>query len=519
MSRKEQLFISANNFSYSNSLHILFQDATLSLTSGEKVGLIGHNGCGKSTLLRLLSKYLVPSAGHVIHANTLKYYLVEQTFPHHLLSLTPEEALLNVLTEDERFTEGWRVWSILDKMDMGSVDLDLTCSQLSGGQQTRILLARALLFEPNVLLLDEPSNHLDLPTIIWLESFLNEWKASFILVSHDTRLLNKVTNSTWIISSGLIHRYHLSCTQALPEHENMEKSCHEQFQVQAAEIERIESSARQLALWGKEQHSKSSARKAQSMLKRIDKLRQEQTVLPAPYPWNLTFPGQALPADRILTCEDFAVRPEPCAVPLFTLQNLVVRPGEKIALIGANGTGKSTLLQLIWSGYQQAAGALSLHNSAVVAYYDQQQNSINSEAELLEALQAYCEAAHVRLTNDELKNALLGAGFPWERLHSKVETLSGGEKARLMFAGISLINSHLLLLDEPTNHLDIAGKEALEKQLKHYGGTLLLVSHDRDLIESVCSRFMVISEGKLHSLPDADKAYALFRKPGIQEKW
>lgn len=509
MNRKEQVFISANNLSYNNALHYLFQDAALSLTSGAKIGLVGFNGCGKSTLLQLLTGSVEPSSGHVIHANTLKYYLVEQSFPVHLLSLTPEEALLDVLTEDERFTEGWRVRDILEKMGINSCQQDLTCLQLSGGQQTRVLLARALLFEPNVLLLDEPSNHLDLPTIIWLESFLKEWKTSFILVSHDTRLLDNVTNGTWIIASGLIHHYQLPCSQALPEHQNMEKSCQDQHQIQAAEIERIQSSARQLAVWGREQHSKSSARKAQSMLKRVDKLKQVQTVLPTPYPWNLTFPGQHLPADQILTCPHFDVRPEPCARPLYALRDLMIKPGEKIALIGANGTGKSTLLQLIWNSYQQA-GAIGLHNSAVVAYYDQQQNGIDGEAELPEALQAYCDASRVRLTNDELKKALLGAGFPWERLQGKVKTLSGGEKARLMFAGISLINSHLLLLDEPTNHLDITGKEALEKQLKRYNGTLLLVSHDRDLIDSVCSRFMVISGGKLHILSDAEKAFALF---------
>lgn len=511
MSRREQVFISANNLSYNNSLHTLFKDATLSLTSGEKIGLIGHNGCGKSTLLSLLSKNLEPSSGQVIHANTLKYYIVEQIFPHHLLHLTPEEALLDVFTEEERFAEGWRVWGILDKMDMSSFEQDLICSQLSGGQQTRILLARALLFEPDVLLLDEPSNHLDLPTIIWLESFLIEWKASFILISHDTRLLDKVTNTTWIISSGLIHRYHLPCSQALPEHENMEKSWHDQFQVQEAEIERIESSARQLALWGKEQHSKSSARKAQSMLKRIDKLRHEQATLPAPYPWNLTFPGQTLPADRLLTCEHIVVRPDPAAAPLYTLKDLMVKPGEKLALIGANGMGKSTLLQLIWHGLQKREGALRLHTSAVVAYYDQLQNSVDSEAELLDALRTYCEASYVRLTNDQLKTALLSAGFQWERLHSKVKTLSGGEKARLMFSGISLINSHFLLLDEPTNHLDITGKKALEKQLTHYRGGILLVSHDRDLIESVCSKFMVISKGEIRILTDAERAYSLIQ--------
>lgn len=514
MSRREQVYLSTNKLSFNNSLHYLFEDASLSLAAGEKVGLIGFNGCGKSTLLQLLARSVEPSSGQVIHANALRYYLVEQSFPSNLLSMTPKEALLDIFPEDERFTEGWRIWSILDKMDIRATQQGLSCSQLSGGEQTRILLARAQLYRPNVLLLDEPSNHLDLPTIIWLESFLKEWKASFILVSHDTRLLDNVTDSTWIIASGQIQRYQLPCTQALAEHQKMEQSCQQLNQEQASEIDRIESSARQLAVWGRDQHSKSSARKSQSMLKRIDKMKQAQTVLPDPYPWSLSFPGQTLPANRILACEYFDVTHAPHAPSLYILRDFMVKPGEKIALIGANGMGKSTFLQLVWQSFQQQGEMIKLHNTAVVAYYDQLQNGVESESELIDALRKYCDVSRVRLTNDEIIKALLGAGFPWEKLQSKVSTLSGGERARLMFAGISLVNSHLLLLDEPTNHLDITGKEALEEQLKEYKGTLILVSHDRDLIESTCSRFIVISGGRLHSLTDAEKAYDFSLKAG-----
>jgi ATP-binding cassette subfamily F protein 3 len=511
VNRGKQILISTNKLYYNNATHSLFQDATLSLVAGEKVGLVGFNGCGKTTLLHLLTKSIEPAAGHVMHSNALKYFLVDQFFPDELLSLTPEEALLDVLPEDERFTEGWRVWELLGKIDLPPNLYNLTCSQLSGGQQTRVLLARALLFEPNVLLLDEPSNHLDLPTIIWMESFLKQWKSSFILISHDTRLLDNVTKCTWIIASGFIHRYPLSCSKALSEHEIIEQACQKQNVEQAAEIERIELSARRLAAWGREQHSKSSAQKAQSMYKRVNKLKRAQTLLPVPYPWNLTFPGQSLPADRILGCEYFDVCPKPGTPSLYVIQDLFIQPGEKIALIGANGTGKSTLLQFIWNSYQHA-NALKIHSCAIIAYYDQLQNGIDGEATLMCALREYCNASHVHVLDEALKKSLLAAGFSWQRLSSKVSTLSGGEKARLMFAGISLIKSHLLLLDEPTNHLDIIGKEALEKQLALYKGTLLLVSHDRDLIESVCSRFFVIADGHFHSFTDLRKAYAVVTK-------
>ncbi|MGM3175776.1 ABC-F family ATP-binding cassette domain-containing protein [Dickeya lacustris] len=507
MNRKEQVYISTNQLSYHNATNLLFSDVSLSLNSTEKVGLVGFNGAGKSTLLQLLTKDLEPGSGQVIHAKSLRYYMVEQRFPEYLLSLTPEDAILDVLDADERISEGWRASVILENIGVGFEYHAIPCSKLSGGQQTRLLLGRAQLCAPNVLLLDEPSNHLDLPTILWLEAFLSEWRGSFILVSHDTRILDTVTDSTWIIASGGVHQYRLPCTQALLEHEQKESACQQQYQDQENEIERIESSARQLAIWGKEQKSKSSARKAQSMFKRVDKLKLEQNTLPEPYPWNLFFPGQHLPAKRILTCNDLAIRVPNKKNILYMIDELLIRPGEKIALIGANGMGKSTFLQLIWKSYLDKTDTVKLHESTIVAYYDQLQNGVDSESEITNALFDFCSKSRVSPNNEQLKQALLKAGFQWERLQSKVKSLSGGERARLLFAGISLINSHLLLLDEPTNHLDISGKHALEKQLIEFNGTVLLVSHDRNLIESVCSRFLVIGEEKLQSFNDAQKAY------------
>jgi len=507
VNRKEQVFIATNQLTYHNVTNLLFSDVSLSLSSSDKVGLIGFNGAGKSTLLQLLAKVLEPSSGQVTHAKSSRFYMVEQRFPDHLLGCTPEEALLDVLSEDERINEGWRAQIVLDNLGISDMHYALPCSQLSGGQQTRILLGRAQLCEPNVLLLDEPSNHLDLPTLLWLEAFLSSWRGTFVIVSHDTRILDNTTNSTWIIAGGDIHQFRLPCTQALLEHAHKEQACQQQYQEQANEIDRIEASAKQLASWGKEQHSKSSARKAQSMFKRIDKLKLEQNTLPEPYPWNLSFPGQTLSAKKILSCGPRAIKPPNSEKTLYSIDDLVIRPGEKIALIGANGIGKSTFLQQIWQSYSGREASFYIHDATLIAYYDQQQNGIEAESDILTALLNYCNKSRVNPTSDQLKHALLKAGFPWERLSNKVNTLSGGERARVLFAGISLIQSHLLLLDEPTNHLDIAGKEALEHQLAAFKGTVLMVSHDRQLIESVCDRFFVINDGKLQVFLEAQKAY------------
>lgn len=508
MSHKEQTWISLNAVGFSNSTHRLFHELQLTLNAGEKIGLIGYNGAGKSTLLKLLAKTLEPSTGSVTHASNLNVYQVEQTFPTKLKTLSLPDAVLDLVEPGERPSLIWQAESSLMQMGFSQQELAFTCNQLSGGQQTRILLSRALMCQPNVLLLDEPSNHLDLPTLFWLETFLRDWRGSFIVVSHDTRLLDTVTNCTWIIANGVLHRYTLACSEARLAHQQMEQAHQQQHKEQEQEIKRLETSAKQLATWGQDYDSKSLSRKAQSMFKRVDKLKQAQTPPPEPYPWQLSFSGASLPANRILSADSQQICTSDGA-PLFMLDACFIQPGGKIALTGENGSGKTTLLHQIWHAYQkQEAPGLKMHPSARVAYYDQMQNGVDNNSELIDALIDYCEQSGVNITSEQAKIVLIKSGFPWERLQNKVDTLSGGEKARLMLAGISLIQSHLLMLDEPTNHLDMQGKQALEEQLCQFNGSLLLVSHDRSLIEAVCQQFWVINGGRLTRFNSANKAYA-----------
>ena len=512
MNNKTQAYISLNAISLSNSTHRLFHKLQLTLNAGEKIGLIGYNGAGKSTLLKLLSKTLEPSAGSVTHAKSLNFYQVEQTFPAKLETLSLVNAVLEVVGENERSSLSWQAESYLMQMGFSQKELERSCCQLSGGQQTRILLARALMCKPNVLLLDEPSNHLDLPTLLWLEDFLRNWRGSLVIVSHDTRLLDMVTNCTWIIASSSLHRYTLACSEAQLAHEHMEQSCQQQHKEQKQEIKRLEISARQLATWGQDYDSKSLARKAQSVFKRVSRLKKEQTAPPEPYPWQLSFPSESLPANRILTADSQQIF-SPDGLLLFAVEACFIKPGVKIALIGENGSGKTTMLHKIWHAYQdQNTPGLTIHPSAKVAYYDQMQNGVDDKRDLIDALIAYCEQSGINISSEQAKMALIKSGFPWERLLTRVHTLSGGEKARLMLAGISLIQSHLLMLDEPTNHLDIKGKEALKEQLCQLKGTLILVSHDRCLIEAVCQEFWVVNKGKLNRFNSSSQAYAWLQK-------
>lgn len=507
MQSKEQTLISLNDLCYSNSTHTLFNELNLSLNMGEKIGLVGYNGAGKSTLLNLLSKSLEPTTGRTIHAKALNLYQVEQQFPKRLAQLSLMDSVLEVIKPEDRSTLNWQAESFLILMGFFKSELTKRCDYFSGGQQTRILLARALMQQPNVLLLDEPSNHLDLPTLIWLENFLRDWRKSFVIVSHDSRLLDTVTNCTWMIANGKVHRYALACSAAQKAHEHKEQSRKQQHASQQQEINRLSVSAKRLASWGKDYDSKSLARKAQSMFKRIDQLKHQQTLPPEPYPWRLSFPGEKLAANRILSADQWPVTTAEGAL-LFHLDTCYVSPGRKIAILGENGAGKTTLLQSIWQQYQHPAdNRINIHARARVAYYDQLQSSVNPEINLIESLRCYCERSGISVLADEAKMTLIKAGFPWTSLQKQVTSLSGGEKARLILAGISLIRCHLLILDEPTNHLDLKGKQKLVQQLIEFKGSLVLVSHDRDLIESVCDQFWVIHQKTFKKYLQVAEAY------------
>lgn len=206
--------LSTQNLSFHNNHGLLLNDISLALIKGEKIGLIGYNGCGKSTLLKLLSHQLSPSSGAISVANQTVMAYIEQHLPAKLQSMTLMDAVLHKLPEEYRLSEGWRAELLLNEMGFKLHEKDLLVSQLSGGQHTRLLLARALIIEPDLLLLDEPSNHLDLPTILWLETFLKQWRGSFILVSHDNTLLDNVTNCTWIIRDKSLSIFRLPCSQA-----------------------------------------------------------------------------------------------------------------------------------------------------------------------------------------------------------------------------------------------------------------------------------------------------------------
>ncbi|MEB5837317.1 ATP-binding cassette domain-containing protein [Pantoea dispersa] len=488
--------LSAHAVGFDNAFGPLFHSLDFSLKKGDRIGLIGDNGSGKSTLLKILSGELAASHGSVTPASHCLLARIEQHLPETLLEASLLDGVIARLPAAQRSSERWRAEALLHTLGFSTAQQSQTAATLSGGQHMRLLLARALILQPDLLLLDEPGNHLDLPTLLWLENFLIGWQGSFVLVSHDSALLDRVTNCSAILRDRTLHVFRLPCTAAREALAQQDEADAQRHQAQQQEIARVESSAKRLAIWGRTYDNEGLARKAKQMEKRIDWLKAAQTTLSAGSPWQLQLQGEALQADRVLALQPMSIQPAAGAPSLFSLPALQVKSGDRIAIVGHNGCGKSSLLRQLWHSWQQGDNPL-FHPRARVGYYDQSLQQLRDDQTLSAALHGFAA-----LSDEQCKMALISAGFPWLRHQQKVASLSGGERSRLLFVGLTLARYSLLLLDEPTNHLDMTGKEELAQALQQFAGAVLLVSHDRSLIASSCNRFWLIEQQQLSEWHD-----------------
>ena len=488
--------LTAQSLRVDTAFGTLFDSLSFTLKKGDRIGLLGDNGCGKSTLLKVLDGTDSPAAGTVALAG------------HCLMARVELDAVLAQLPFAERDSLRWKAETLLAGMGFTPQDMALHSATLSGGQHTRLLLARALIHEPDLLLLDEPSNHLDLPTMLWLEHFLQTWSGSFVLVSHDRQLLDAVTNGSWILRDKTLHYFALPCTAARQALEAKDETDAQRHKAEQKEIDRVTASAKRLATWGKVYDNEDLARKAKQMEKQVERLKESQTALTAGSPWTLTLRGDALRADRLLEMENLGVPPAPGLPPLFNIETARLKSGDRVAIVGRNGCGKSSLMKLIWRHFsdEPADSGLKIHPRVSPGYYDQTLHQLPDDATLLDALEPFAPDPQNR------KMALISAGFPWARHGQTVSTLSGGERSRLLFVGLTLARYSLLMLDEPTNHLDMEGKEALAHTLQQFEGGVLLVSHDRQLISQSCNRFWLIEDGTLSEWHDAEAVFERLRE-------
>jgi ATPase subunit of ABC transporter with duplicated ATPase domains len=492
-----------SNLTFSRRSQPLFDNLTFTIRHGDRIGLVGHNGSGKSTLLSLIVGVEQPDQGEIWMPRGLRLGVVEQFVPQSLLEQTLEQAVLDVLPEERHRTDLYRVQALLESLGFRSEQGRLGIEALSGGEQNLALLARALVGEPDLLLMDEPGNHMDVVALARLQHFLSaQCPYAFLLISHDRELLDSTCNRTVFLRDKTLYSFALpyeKARTALADHDA--QACHHR-QVEAREIKRLQASARRLAEWGKVYDNEDLARKAKSMQKRIERLQDEQTFVSKGSGLDLQLASETLRAGSMLVLENLQVFTPDRQRQLVTSRFLHIKPGERVALLGKNGVGKSTTLNLVLDAFATPHQAIRFNPNVQLGFYDQELREFSQGVGRFEWLRSRVDGHNERITQ-----VLLQSGVAYVDFNQPVNRLSGGERARMMFMLFRLRQPNLLILDEPTNHIDLEGREQLEQQLLTSGATLLITGHDRRFIERVAHRWWWINNGVLEELHDPQRFY------------
>lgn len=499
------------NIAHSMGTQPLFADLDLTIDAGDRIGLVGHNGSGKSTLFSLLDGSREPDAGEINRNNDLRLETVEQFIDGDLLSLKLSEALAIKLPIEERAFSEYRVNRLLAQLGFHEQEFDYCVADLSGGQQNRLMFARAVINEPNLVLFDEPTNHLDLKTLLYFERFLAGMDAGYLLISHDRAFLDAVTNRTLFLRDGRIYSFGLPYSAAREKLDEQDESAATRRKAEERNIQRLKASARRLATWGKVYDNEDLARKAKTIEKRIDKLEEQKTFVTRGSGLRLTLDVQQSRANRMLAVEQQDILAPGGDQALFHIDEFYIRPGDRIALLGHNGVGKTTLIRQIMAQYttDPEKGIIKFNPQCRIGYYDQELDNLAPSRSLVETLRDNCDGS-----DHQHRSALIKAGFPYLDLDKPVAVLSGGERARLMFLVIRLNQPNFLILDEPTNHIDIQGKEELEQQILEAEATVLLTSHDRRFVDNIATRFALIRDGRLVEINDPAEFYTAGHEAG-----
>ena len=516
--------VTAHDLSMNFSTEPLFEGLGFRVESGARIGLVGSNGCGKTTLFRLINGQFKPTTGAIsMNRETVLGYMeqqprdvsldlrsaVREVFTP-LIAIEHELSELNyrmegqsspeLLTRQHNLQEQFaarggytyesRLNAALKGLGFLPQELDLPLSRLSGGQRSKALLARALLKEANLLLLDEPTNHLDINSLEWLECFLATWRGSFIIISHDRYFLDKLTTATWELAAGRLYTYNGNYSAHLMQKKARESSLAHRQEQAKREARRIEAMIAQQKSFNQERNYRTIASK-QKQLARVRSEVEELSPLSAVEQLNFRFvtppPGGREVLRTYGLSKSFGLRH------LFDRVDIAVDKGERVFLLGSNGCGKTTLLKIIMGQLSPDNGQIKLGVNIIPAYFDQMTGSFDTSRNILEEL----TERFPRLTQHELRSALGRFLFGGEDVHKPVAQLSGGEKARLTLLTLMLTPANFLLLDEPSNHLDLAAREAVEQALLEYSGAMLVVSHDRYLINKLARRLYVLGPGGL----------------------
>ncbi len=505
----------------------ILSNIKLEVQSGERVALVGRNGAGKSTLLKIIAGQLSYDSGQIVIPKEVKFgYLAQHTGLESTLSIWEEMlSVFEPLREMERqirkmekkmsdpslhsdpvryekvlkdYDEyqlkfknlgGYQyesdIRSVLAGMNFADFDYHTSISTLSGGQKTRLALAKLLLQKPDLLILDEPTNHLDIATLTWLEQYLSNYKGAILIVSHDRYFLDKIVTEVVELSRTKSTKYYGNYSVYLREKAKRYEQQLKQFEKQQGEISKIEEFIqRNIA-------RASTTKRAQSKRKQLERM----TVLDRPQGGeksaSFSFEIERQSGNEVLRIRDLHVSYDDKAI--FKQLNLNLNRGEAVALIGPNGAGKSTLLKAIVNMIEVKSGTIDFGSNVTVGYYDQEQANLRSNKQVLHEL--WDDYSHVQ--EKDIRTVLGNFLFSGDDVLKPVSTLSGGEKARLALAKLMMKKANLLILDEPTNHLDIDAKEVLEAALIDYPGTILFVSHDRYFLNRISTRIAELDNGQM----------------------
>lgn len=532
-----------SNIYKSFGAHDILSGASIQVKNKEKIGLVGRNGCGKTTLLKIITGEEDADQGDVFRPSAVRIGSLEQhAFTD--LNKTVRQALLEVFDEvrslegqlqaQAKLLESDHSEKQLEKYDQlqtrfdvlggydyeyemknvffnfgfAEEDLDKPLNEFSSGQQTRIALVRLLLEKPDVLLLDEPTNHLDIDAIEWLEGYVARYPSAVIIVSHDRMFLDRVCSEIVEIDRGKTMRFPGNYSHYVKAKEEWIEQNHEAFVRQQQEIARME------ALIEKFRYKKNKAAFAQSKIKYLDRMEKVEDAKADKTRLKAVFTPARKGGNRVLEVEGLEIGYDE---PLASV-NLEMFRQDRIGIVGPNGIGKSTFVKTLMGQIPALGGSFHFGHQIDAGYFDQESARKPAPGTVIDALWD----EHPESTQTEIRNTLASFLFTQDEVFKEVNALSGGEKVCLALAKLMMDHDNLLILDEPTNHLDIPGKEALEKALSDYEGTLLFVSHDRMFLSKMADKILEIGpEGRLYDLryeeySEKKKDGTLQQEPAIQ---
>lgn len=521
----------------------LFSDVTFHINDGECAALVGTNGSGKTTLLRIIVGELRADGGDVTIARERSVgYLPQQQGYHSDNSIYDEllevksdiveldrsirsmeqkmqhasgselEQLLDkyhhLQTEFEA-KDGYacksRIMGIINGLGFADKDINQCINTLSGGQKTRVALGKLLLTEPDLLILDEPTNHLDLSSIQWLETYLSTYRGSVLIVSHDRYFLDRIAGKIIELDHGKATVFKGNYSDYAEKKEQLRNALRKQYENYQRNVKHQEQVIEKLRSFNREK----SIRRAESREKMLNKLTPVEKPAEAGRTIHFELTPEKTSGNDVLSVTGFAKSFG--SNHLFEQIDFEIKRGERVALIGKNGTGKTTLLKILCEQESVDRGTAKLGTNVEIGYYDQEHNLLHNDKTIFDEI----HDDYPNLDNTKIRNVLAAFLFTGDDVYKTISLLSGGEKGRVSLAKLMLSKANFLLLDEPTNHLDIESKEILEEALNHYTGTVLFVSHDRYFINRTATKILDLTQHKLLSY-DGNYSYYLEKREVVE---